>query len=71
VERLLELIQLCPRPSVIPQLLVMRQHFQQSGRKVGELFPLVKADPLNLLADQGINCEHQATILVSPFFELG
>ena len=70
--RLLELIKLGTRASVIPQLLVVGEDFQQGCRKgpVG-LLP-IGVQAVDLLPDQRIGSEQQgqAPILMPPFFKI-
>ena len=68
--RLLELVQFRPRASIIPQLSVVGEHFQESCREGAELLPLIRAPRW---IDQRVRCQEQSkvTVLTPPLFQFG
>ena len=67
-----ELLKLCCRTSVVPELLVVLENIFEGRRERGEVLPLVIVKLVDLLPDQRIGSQQncQAAILMPRLFEL-
>ena len=69
---LLELVEFCAATRVIPELLVVGQDLEQGGGERREGLPLIMVESMDLLTDQGVDCQQQRQplVLMPPLFEL-
>ena len=70
---LLELIQLCTRSCIIPELLVVVEHLQESRRECRIVGLLIRVEAINFSPDQRIGRQQQSqsSVLMPPLLELG